>query len=307
MTEEPEDNVEAAGVCGFVAIAGRPNVGKSSLINRYVGRKISITSRRPQTTRNRVLGILTHRDSQIIFVDTPGIHGAQTRELNRLINRTAAAALEGVDLILMMVSATGWKPDDQLVYEKASATGVPIVLAINKSDLLDNRDDLLPYMREVSGKGVFKEIVPISVKKGYNLEHLLEVLRANLPRGPHGFPAEQITDRSQRFLASELIREKMFRMLGQELPYTSAVEISRFEYADDGLLRIEATVWVEKQGQKAIVIGHDGSSLKKIGQRAREEMEKLFGHRVYLGLWVKVRKGWTDNAAVLKSLGYEEW
>lgn len=304
---EDVSNEKPESVCGFVAVAGRPNVGKSSLVNRYVGRKISITSRRPQTTRNRVLGIRTEQDTQIVFVDTPGIHAEQTRELNRLINRTAGAALEGVDLILMMISATGWKSDDDLVYEKVRATGVPIILAINKSDLLDHRDALLPYIEKVAGMGGFQEIVPISVKKGYNLDHLMQVLIGNLPRGPHGFPVDQVTDRGQRFLASELIREKMFRMLGQELPYTSAVEISKFEHGDDGLLRIEATIWVEKQGQKAIVIGHEGSGLKKIGQRAREEMEKLFGTRVYLGLWVKVRKGWTDNAAVLKSLGYEEW
>lgn len=294
-------------VCGFVAVAGRPNVGKSSLVNRLVGRKISITSRRPQTTRNRLLGIRTTDEAQIIFVDTPGIHGAQTRELNRLINRTAAASLEGVDLILMMVSATGWKPDDDLVYQKAASTGIPIVLAINKTDLLKNRDALLPFIRQVASGRSFTEIVPISVKNGYNLEHLVDVLIAKLPKGPHGFPREQVTDRSQRFLAGELIREKMFRMLGQELPYTSAVEVSSFTHDDKGLLRIEATIWVEKPGQKAIVIGRDGAGLKKIGQRAREEMEKLFGCRVYLGLWVKVRKGWTENAAVLKSLGYEEW
>lgn len=297
----------AKSVCGFVAVAGRPNVGKSSLVNRLVGRKISITSRRPQTTRNRLLGIRTTDQAQIIFVDTPGIHGAQTRELNRLINRTAAASLEGVDLILMMVSATGWKPDDDLVYQKAVSTGIPIVLAINKTDLLKNRDALLPFIHQVASGRSFKEIVPISVKSGYNLEHLLDVLIANLPQGPHGFPREQVTDRSQRFLAGELIREKMFRMLGQELPYTSAVEVSRFAHDEKGLLRIEATIWVEKPGQKAIVIGRDGAGLKKIGQRAREEMEKLFGCRVYLGLWVKVRKGWTENAAVLKSLGYDEW
>ncbi|KAA3623689.1 MAG: GTPase Era [Proteobacteria bacterium] len=294
-------------VCGFVAIAGRPNVGKSSLVNRYVGRKISITSRRPQTTRNRLLGIRTTEAAQIIFVDTPGIHSDQNSELNRLINRTATASLEGVDLILMMVTSTGWRRDDDLVYSKARAAGVPIILAVNKSDLLKERDALLPYLQEVSTKGEFKEIVPISVKKGYNLERLLELLIDNLPAGPQGFPGDQITDRSQRFLASELIREKMFRLLGQELPYTSAVEISRFAHDDKGMLRIEATVWVEKPGQKAIVIGRDGAGLKKIGQRAREEMEKLFGCKVYLGLWVKVRKGWTDNATILKSLGYEEW
>ncbi len=294
-------------VFGFVAIAGRPNVGKSSLLNCFVGQKISITSRRPQTTRNRLLGIRTTAGAQVVFVDTPGIHGKQTRELNRMINRTATGSLEGVDLILMMVAASGWKEDDTLVYQKARATGADVVLAINKVDLLKDRDTLLPLIREISEKYTFKEIVPISIKSGYNTDHLFNVLLTNLPHGHQGFPEHQITDRSQRFLASELVREKMFRSLGDELPYSSAVEISRFEPDESDMLHIDATIWVEKPGQKAIVIGTKGAGLKNIGQKAREEMERLFQCRVYLGLWVKIRKGWADDAKVLKSLGYEEW
>jgi GTP-binding protein Era len=293
-------------VFGFVAIAGRPNVGKSSLLNRYVGRKISITSRRPQTTRNRLLGIKTTDHAQVVFVDTPGIHAAQGRELNRVINRTAVGSLEGVDLILMMITATGWRRDDDLVYAKATAAGVPIILAVNKSDQLDRREKLLPLLEEVSRSREFVEIVPISVKSGYNMDHLMGVILSRLPAGAHGFPADQVTDRGQRFLAGEFVREKLFWHLGQELPYVSAVEVSTFEHDDKGLLRIEATIWVEKPGQKAIVIGQGGAGLKRIGQSAREEMERLFGCRVYLGLWVKVRKGWTDNAALLNSLGYVE-
>ncbi|GJL80458.1 MAG: GTPase Era [marine bacterium B5-7] len=304
LTEIPAQTI---GHCGFVTIAGRPNVGKSSLLNKYVGCKISITSRRPQTTRNRLLGVVTRDMDQVVFVDTPGIHSQQKKELNRIINRTAQNSLEGVDVIVMMISATGWKPDDDLVYRKATETGVPIVLVINKCDLLEQRDALLPFIEEIAKTHIFSEIVPISVKKSYNLEHLLDILIGKLPIGPHGFPQQQMTDRSQRFLASELIREKMFRYLGQELPYSSAVEITSFSEQDDGLLKIEATIWVEKQGQKAIVIGRGGVALKNIGQRAREDMERLFQSKVYLGLWVKVRTGWTENAQVLKSLGYDEW
>ncbi len=292
---------------GFVAIAGRPNVGKSSLLNRYMGRKISITSRRPQTTRNRLLGIRTTDAGQVVFVDTPGIHAAEGRELNRVINRTAVSSLEGVDLILMMISATGWRRDDDLVYEKASATGVPVILAVNKTDQLERRDEILPLLASAAEGRTFIEIVPVSVKSGYNMDRLLDVIVSRLPKGPPGFPAEQLTDRSQRFLAGELVREKLFWHLGQELPYSSAVEVSSFAYDDNGMLRTEAIIWVEKPGQKAIVIGRDGQGLKRIGQRAREQMERLFGCKVYLGLWVKVRKGWTDDAGVLKSLGYGEW
>ena len=293
-------------VFGFVAIAGRPNVGKSSLLNRYMGRKVSITSRRPQTTRNRLLGIKTTEHAQVVFIDTPGIHATQGRELNRVINRTAVGSLEGVDLILMMITANGWRRDDEFVYTKAIATGVPIILAVNKSDQLDRRDKLLPLLEEVSRSREFADIVPISVKTGYNMDHLMDVIVARLPEGTFGFPADQVSDRGQRFLAGELIREKLFWHLGQELPYVSAVEVTTFEHDDKGLLRMEATIWVEKSGQKAIVIGQGGAGLKRIGQSAREEMERLFGCKVYLGLWVKIRKGWTDNAALLNSLGYIE-
>ncbi len=297
----------SATVCGFVAIAGRPNVGKSSLLNRFVGRKVSITSRRPQTTRNRILGIRTTGRAQVIFVDTPGIHGGGGKEMNRLINRTAIASLEGVDVILMMISATGWRPDDDLVYQRAAAIGVPIVLAINKCDLLDRQENVLPLIARITESRQFADIVPISVSSGYNMDHMLEVLVAHLPAGPHGFPADQLTDRGQRFQAAELIREKIFRRLGQEVPYVSAVEITRFERDAKDLLHIEAVIWVEKPGQKAIVIGRDGSGLKKMGQSARIELERLFDCKVYLGLWVKVRKGWTDDAVVLRSLGFDEW
>ena len=291
---------------GFVAIAGRPNVGKSSLLNHFVGHKISITSRRPQTTRNRLLGICTEKDSQIVFVDTPGIHSNQKKALNRVINKTATGSLEGVDLIIMMITASGWIEEDRFVYEKVAATGVPAILVINKVDTLKERDRLLPLMQGIDADTDFLEIVPVSVKSGYNMKHLYDVLVANLPEGPPGFPEDQITDRSQRFLAGELVREKMFRHLGEELPYTSAVEISRFELDANGTAHIDATIWVEKPGQKAIVIGKNGLSLKRIGQRAREEMERLFQRKVYLECWVKVRKGWTNDAQVMKSLGYDE-
>lgn len=302
-----ESSKESSPVFGFVAIAGRPNVGKSSLLNRYMGRKISITSRRPQTTRNRLLGIHTTDAGQIAFVDTPGIHAAGGRELNRLINRTAVTSLEGVDLILMMITATGWKSDDDVVYEKVAATGSPVILAVNKADQLARRDALLPLLETVSRDRAFLEVVPVSVKNGYNMDHLLKVIVSHLPSGEPGFPADQLTDRSQRFLASELVREKLFWHLGQELPYESAVEVSGFAHDDSGLLRVDATIWVEKPGQKAIVVGKGGAGIKRIGQRAREQMERLFGCKVHLALWVKVRKGWTENAAALRNLGYGEW
>ncbi|MFT7532878.1 MAG: GTP-binding protein Era [Gammaproteobacteria bacterium] len=294
-------------VCGFVAIAGRPNVGKSSLLNYFVGRKISIISRKPQTTRNRLLGIHTTDLAQVIFVDTPGIHANQKSEINRVINRTAVSSLEGVDVILMMIDARGWRDEDTLVYQKVKNCGIPVVLAINKIDRLKEKDRLLPLMTEVSEHRNFKEMVPVSAKSGENMPALLSALVALMPEGPQGFPSEQFTDRSQRFLASELVREKMFRFLGQELPYSSTVEITRFETDDTGMIHIDATIWVEKPGQKAIVIGKSGATMKKIGMEARLEMERLFNCRIYLGLWAKVRKGWTDNAKALKSLGFDDF
>ncbi len=292
---------------GFVAIVGRPNVGKSSLVNRMVGSKVSIISRRPQTTRNRILGVSTRGATQIVFVDTPGIHGGQTRELNRIINRTAEGSMEGVDLVLMLVAANRWTDDDDLVYRKARESGLPVILGVNKVDLLEKRDDLLPYLARVAAEFDFDEVVPLSVRKGYNVDHLFEVLAARLPEMPHGFPDDQVTDRGRRFQAAELVREKMFWHLGQELPYSSAVEVTRMDEDEQGMLRIEATIWVEKPGQKAIVIGRNGAALKTIGCKARVEMERQFGCKVYLGLWVKVRKGWTENAGMLRSLGLSEW
>ena len=293
-------------VSGFVAIAGRPNVGKSSLLNYFVGHKISITSRRPQTTRNRLLGICTYDESQIVFVDTPGIHSAEGKALNRVINKTATGSLEGVDLILMMITASGWTKEDEYVYQKAKTTGIDIILLLNKTDVLKKRDYILPVIEDISKTHSFLNIVPISVKNRYNLDTLKTLIEESLPEGPPGFPEDQITDRSQRFLAGELVREKLFRHLGEELPYISAVEISRFESDKNKVAHIDATIWVEKAGQKAIVIGKNGSTLKNIGTKARLEMERLFQCRVHLECWVKVRKGWTNDASIMRSLGYDE-
>ena len=293
-------------VTGFVSVTGKPNVGKSSLVNHFVGRKVSITSRRPQTTRNRLLGIRTTEHAQVVFVDAPGIHAERGKALNRVINKTATGSLEGVDVVLMMISTSGWTREDTFVYGKVRAAGIDAVLAVNKVDVLKDRERLLPFIDGIARERRFVEIVPVSVKSGYNMERLFTVLVARLPEGRPGFPREQVTDRSQRFLAGELVREKMFRQLREELPYSSAVEIPRFEIDRRGTVHVDATIWVEKPGQKAIVIGRNGAALKRIGQHARREMERMFQRKVYLECWVKVRKGWTDDVAVMKSLGYDE-
>jgi GTP-binding protein Era len=291
---------------GFVAVVGRPNVGKSSLINRVVGRKVSITSRRPQTTRNRVLGVHTRSGGQIVFVDTPGIHDHGGSGLNRTINRTALSSIEGVDVVLMMSDARRWTSEDQAVARRLPGDRVPLMLAINKIDLLKERERLLPLIERIAASHRFTEIVPISVRSGHNVERLVDVLMASLPEGPAGFPADQITDRGPAFLAAELIREQIFNRLGDELPYQSAVEIERFQRRDDGLVSIGAVIFVDKPGQKAIVIGAGGSALKRIGQCARESIERTLGTRIHLELWVKVREGWADDARMLRSLGYAE-
>ncbi|MFZ5697685.1 MAG: GTPase Era [Pseudomonadota bacterium] len=290
--------------CGHVAIVGRPNVGKSTLLNHLIGQKLSITSRRPQTTRHQVLGICTAGAVQTIYVDTPGIHKAATRAINRYMNRAAVSVLDDVDVVIFVVDALKWTEDDALVLERLEKTQIPVILAVNKIDELADKAVLLPHLQWLGQQREFAEIVPISAKGGHNVDTLARLVAAHLPQRPHVFGPDELTDRTQRFLASELIREKVMRQLGDEIPYQLAVEIEQFR-EEPGLYRIHAAILVEKGGQKAIVIGRGGERLKNIGTQARLDMEKLFGCKVMLELWVKVRGGWADDERALKSLGYD--
>ena len=290
---------------GFVTLLGRPNVGKSTLINHLVGRKVSITSRKPQTTRHRILGIVNREDSQIVFVDTPGVHGGRGKAINQLINRTARASLEGVDVVVMLIQAQGWHTDDTRVLKLTERSKAPVILAINKVDMLKRKESLLPLIEECRGRHAFADIVPISARDGHNLEALTDVISRRLPVAPACFPPDQVTDRSAQFMAGELVREQLFRRLGEELPYATAVRVERYQ-EDPDRVQVEAQIWVDRDSQKAIVIGRGGERLKTIGSQARLAMEKSLGRPVVLKLWVKVRSGWADNKAVLNSLGYDE-
>lgn len=291
--------------CGYVAIVGRPNVGKSTLMNHILGQKLSITSRKPQTTRHRILGIVTREKSQTIYVDTPGIHGEERKAINRYMNRAASSALRDVDLVLFVVDGLKWSPDDDLVVEKIKASGLPVMLIINKVDTIDDKEALLPRITELTQLHGFVEVVPVSALRGHNVSRLQELVEARLPFSPPFFPEDQITDKSSRFLAAETVREKIMRQLGDEVPYELTVEIEEFKQ-EGKLKRISALILVERDGQKAIVIGEGGQRLKRIGMEARIDMEKLFGGKVMLSLWVKVKGGWSDDERALKSLGYDD-
>lgn len=291
--------------CGYVAIVGRPNVGKSTLMNHILGQKLSITSRKPQTTRHRILGIVTDESSQTIYVDTPGIHSEERKAINRYMNRTASSALKDVDLILFVVDGLKWTPDDDLVMGKIKASGLPVMLIINKVDTVEDKDALLPRIEELIQLHGFVEVVPVSALRGHNVERLQKLVADRLPLSAPFFPEDQITDRSSRFLAAETIREKVMRQLGDEVPYELTVEIEQFK-TEGKLKRINALILVEREGQKAIVIGEGGQRLKRIGTEARIDMEKLFDSKVMLTVWVKVKSGWSDDERALKSLGYTE-
>jgi len=290
--------------CGIVTLLGRPNVGKSTLINRLVGQKIAITSRRPQTTRFRVLGIVNRPGVQYIFVDTPGLHTTGGRALNRVMQRTAQGSLEGVDAVFLLITATGWHETDRVALNQVRGLDVPVVLVINKIDQLKTRERVLPVIEDSRQRMEFAAIVPISARTGENVEELLAVVAPMLPESPAGFPADQVTDRSERFMAGELIREQLFRLLGQELPYASAVEITRYD-GRSRVVQIDANIWVDRDGQKAIVIGDGGRRIKQIGTVARKAIEELIGRRVHLDLRVKTRSGWTDDVSALHTLGYD--
>ena len=291
--------------CGFVAIVGRPNVGKSTLINRVVQQKVSITSQRPQTTRNRLIGIRTDECAQIVYVDTPGLRAGAKSALDRLMNRAARGSLEGVDCVVLVVLASGWTAADDSVLRLVRRQPCPVILAINKIDLLKSRERLLPLMQQAAERMEFDEIIPLSALTGENLADLENSLLRYLPVQPPLFPREQVTDRDERFMAAELVREQVFRSLRQELPYAIGVGIEHFERMEKHV-RIGAVIWVEKESQKGIVIGRGGERLKQIGARARAQMEKLLGSKVYLELWVKVREGWVDSQTMLHSLRYGE-
>jgi len=292
---------------GYLAVVGRPNVGKSTLTNRLVGAKVSITSKKAQTTRHRVLGVLTQEvagsQCQFIFVDTPGFQTRHRNALNRLMNRSVTQTLADVDIVLLVVEAGRWGSGDKEIAGLLPKDR-PVVLVVNKIDRLADRQELLPFLEKVSKEFPFVDIVPVCAERGDNLDELLKVLAAHLPAAEPVFAADDITDRPERFLAAELLREKLFRNLGEELPYGIAVEIEKFEQEGE-LRRIHAAVVVDKAAHKAIVIGKAGERLKRIASDARKDMEQLFGGKVWLETWVKVKSGWADDERALKSLGYE--
>ena len=290
---------------GYVALVGRPNAGKSTLLNHLVGQKVCITSRRPQTTRHRIHGIKTTEAGQAIFVDTPGIHSEQKRAMNRYLNKTASSALAGVDVIVWVVDQWRWQEENELILAQLRNANSPVILAVNKIDQCEDKSSLLPFLEDAAGRFDFAAIVPIAALKNTNLDRLEEIIMGLLPEGEFIYPEDQITDRSERFFAAEIIREKLIRSLGQEVPHALTVQIEQFKEENE-LTRIHAVIWVEREGQKAIVIGKNGEVLKKVGQRAREEMEKMFEGKIYLNLWVKVKKGWSDNETAMQSLGYNE-
>jgi GTP-binding protein Era len=289
--------------CGTIGIAGRPNTGKSSLLNRLVGEKVSIVSAKPQTTRHLVTGILTRPGCQYIFVDAPGQQSRAKNALNRRLNRRATEAARDADVALFVVEALRFGPEDHAVLEKIPAEQ-RIIAAVNKVDTLKNPALLIPYLDRLAQTRDFAAIVPVSAKTGRNIPELLAALREALPEGPAAYPPDQLTDRDERFFAAELLREKLFETMGEDMPYRCEVVIDSFK-EEGRLRRIEATILVERDSQKPIVLGAGGERLKRMASAARKDMEKLFGGKVYLGTWVKVRKAWTDDARILRQLGYE--
>jgi GTP-binding protein Era len=291
--------------CGFVALIGRPNVGKSTLMNHLLKQKISITSRKPQTTRHRILGINTTDAGQAIYMDTPGMHNSEKRALNRYLNRTADTTLLGVDVIVWLIDGLSWHEYDEAIFKKLEQAGLPVILAVNKVDKVADKEAILAFFNEAQHRFPFKHMVPISALKSINLEQLESLIMNLLPERDLIYPEDQVTDRSERFLAAEIVREKLTRRLGDELPYALTVEIERYEEKPN-ITKIYAIIWVERLTQKNIVIGKDGEMLKKVGTDARKDIEKLIGQKVYLQLWVKVKKGWSDSERALQSLGFND-
>ena len=289
---------------GFATFVGRPNVGKSTLLNALVGEKLSIVTSRPQTTRHRILGVLNRPGVQVAFVDTPGLHLGERRALNRAMNRTAAAALADADLVVFVIEALRFGEEDEAVLARIRDSGRDAIAVVNKVDKVKQKEQLLPFVAELAAKHAFLDVVPVSAEKGVNLERLITVICGRLPESPELFPPEQRTDRSQDFQIAETIREKLTMELVEEVPYGIAVEIEKQE-EQDGQLVVHAVIWVDREGQKPIVIGAKGSRLKRIGQKAREELNERLGKRLHLNLWVKVREDWADDARALQQLGME--
>ena len=291
--------------CGYVGLIGRPNVGKSTLLNHLIGQKISITSHKPQTTRHRILGIKTTAQAQFVFVDTPGLHQGGKHAMSRYLNRAAASTLNDVDVVIFLVEALKFTDEDASVLTKLKTIKMPVILAINKVDRVNDKEKLLPFLADMSQKMKFAEVLPISALKDVNLKEIETAIVKHLPESEPFFDEDQITDRSIRFLAAEIIREKLTRSLHQELPYNLTVEIEQFKPGDEQTL-IHAVIWVERDNQKGIVIGKNGERLKEIGKQARIDIAKLIEHRVHLELWVKVKEGWSDDERALHSLGYSD-
>ena len=288
---------------GYVSIVGKTNAGKSTLLNSVLGQKIAITSRKPQTTRHRFLGIKTESENQIIFVDTPGFHSGQKRALNRYMNKVAANALRGVDIVLYLIDKLDWQEDD-LQRLKSISNETSVILVVNKIDKLKDKNSLLPFIEERNKDGLFSSIIPISALKDMNLDELVDLICDKLPYGSHLYPEDQVTDISEKFLASEVIREKCINRLGDELPYRISVSIDRFSESEK-VIHIDSTIFVEKQSQKGMLIGKSGSKLKAIGTSSRKELEDLLESKVMLKTWVKVKSGWSDNETILPSMGYD--
>ncbi len=289
--------------CGYVAIIGRPNVGKSTLLNHILGQKLCITSRKPQTTRHALLGIKTEDDLQMIFVDTPGIHTNQERAINRVMNRSAASVISDVDVLVFVVDRFEWSEADEYVAKYLTNSTVPVIIAVNKVDMIEDKEALLPHLKFLETKVNAADLIPLSALRRTNLDELEEKIKTYMPERMHMFPDDQITDRSERFLAAEIVREKIMRQLGAEVPYQVTVEIEEFR-AEKKVTHISALILVERDGQKKIIIGSNGERIKKIGEQARADIESLLDCKVMLRTWVKVRSGWSDDERALRSLGY---
>jgi len=307
MQQQNNDDVEYdVTYCGFVAIIGRPNVGKSTLINKILGQKVSITSRKPQTTRHRVMGIDTVGAHQTIYVDTPGLHSEEKRTINRLMNRAAASSIGNVEMVFFLVEGTQWTGDDEMILNKLrkSCQDIPVICVVNKEDNVQIRSEMLPHLQWLGTQYDFDVIMPISAKNGDGVDKLISMARGAIPEGEHHFPEDYITDRSQRFMASEIIREKLMRFTGDEIPYAVTVEVEAFAMQPNGVFNISALILVEREGQKRMIIGKKGEKLKQIGRESRKDMEEMFDNKVFLELWVKVKSGWADDERALNSLGY---
>jgi len=291
---------------GYAVLLGRPNVGKSTLLNRMLGQKLAITSHKPQTTRHRILGIRTDEDAQIVFIDTPGIHERGGKAMNAYLNRTAHTALIDVDVVIFVVQALVWTDEDERVLSAIAQAGIPAIAAVNKVDLVSQKEELLPFMQTLSERHAFADIIPVSARDGDNAGTLVERVKSRLPESEAIFPDDQITDRSERFFAAELLREQLTRRYHRELPYSVTVEIEQFDEQEDGRYLIGAVIWVERESQRAILLGKRGAAMKETATAARKAMNEFFQNRVHLNVWIKVKKSWSSDEASLVSLGYTE-